>query len=96
LAPLEYTNISSRYSHARMHPIFHQVTEHLAVDFSAPTGTPVYAASDGSIITTRTYGTGAGNYVAIRHNSVYTTVYMHFSRFGQYNVGDRVSHRETL
>ena len=95
LAPLEYTNISSRYSHARMHPIFHKVTEHLAVDFSAPMGTPVYAASDGTIIT-RTYGTGAGYYVAIRHNSVYTTVYMHFSRFGEFNVGDRVNQGDII
>ncbi|MCK9321899.1 MAG: peptidoglycan DD-metalloendopeptidase family protein [Bacteroidales bacterium] len=95
LAPLEYTHISSRYSNARMHPIFHKVTEHLAVDFSAPMGTPVYAASDGTI-TTRTFGTGAGYYVAIRHNSVYTTVYMHFSRFGEYNVGDRVSQGDVI
>ncbi|PLX09340.1 MAG: metalloendopeptidase [Marinilabiliales bacterium] len=95
LAPLEYTNISSRYSHARMHPIFHKVTEHLAVDFSAPMVTPVYAASDGTIVT-RTYGEGAGYYVAIRHNSVYTTVYMHFSRFGQYNVGDRVNQGDII
>jgi murein DD-endopeptidase MepM/ murein hydrolase activator NlpD len=95
LAPLEYTHISSRYSHARMHPIFHKVTEHLAIDFSAPTGTPVYAASDGTIIT-RTYGTGAGNYVAVKHNSVYTTVYMHFSAFGQYHVGDRVSQGDII
>ncbi len=95
LAPLEYTGISSRYSHARMHPIFHKVTEHLAIDFSAPSGTPVYAASDGTI-TTRTYGNGAGYYVAIRHNSVYSTVYMHFSRFGQFNVGDRVSQGDVI
>jgi len=65
------------------------------VDFSAPMGTPVYAASDGTIVT-RTYGEGAGYYVAIRHNSVYTTVYMHFSRFGQYNVGDRVNQGDII
>lgn len=95
LAPLEFTTISSRYTNARMHPILHMVTEHLAVDFSAPSGTPVYAASDGTIIT-RTFQGGAGNYVAIRHNSVYTTVYMHFSRFGEYNVGDRVSQGDVI
>lgn len=95
LAPLEYTGISSRYSHARMHPIFHQVTEHLAIDYSAPSGTPVYAASDGTIVT-RTYGNGAGYYVAVRHNSVYTTVYMHFSRFGAFNVGERVNQGDVI
>lgn len=94
-APLEYTGISSRYSNARMHPILHQVTEHLAIDFCAPAGTPVYAASDGTIVT-RTFQTGAGNYVAIRHNSVYTTVYMHFSSFGKYNVGERVNQGDII
>jgi len=94
-APLEFTHISSRYSHARMHPIHHKVTEHLAVDFSAPTGTPVYAASDGTIIV-RTFQTGAGNYVKVRHNSVYSTVYMHFSKFGKYNVGDRVNQGDII
>jgi murein DD-endopeptidase MepM/ murein hydrolase activator NlpD len=95
LAPLEYTHISSRYSHARMHPIWQTVGEHLAVDFSAPSGTPVYAASDGTI-TTRTFQSGAGNYVVIRHNSVYSTVYMHFSKFGEYNVGDRVNQGDII
>lgn len=95
LAPLEYTHISSRYSHARMHPIFHQVGPHLAIDFSAPMGTPVYAASDGTIVT-RAYQEGAGNYVAIKHNSIYKTVYMHFSSFGQYNVGDRVNQGDII
>ncbi|HXK80560.1 MAG TPA: LysM peptidoglycan-binding domain-containing M23 family metallopeptidase [Bacteroidales bacterium] len=88
-APLKYTAISSRYSHARMHPIFHKVTEHLAVDYSAPMGTPIYSASDGTIVF-RGWGTGAGNMVKVRHNSVYSTVYMHMSRFGDYNVGDYV------
>lgn len=94
-APLKYTRVSSRYSHARMHPIHKRPRAHLAVDFSAPTGTPVYAASDG-VIVTRTFGTGAGYYVKIRHNSVYSTVYMHFSRFGDYYVGDYVQQGDII
>jgi murein DD-endopeptidase MepM/ murein hydrolase activator NlpD len=88
-APLKYTAISSRYSNARMHPIFHKVTEHLAIDYSAPMGTPIYAASDGTI-QFRGWGTGAGNMVKIRHNSVYSTVYMHMQAFASINVGDYV------
>ncbi len=95
LAPLEYTGISSRYTNARMHPIFQTVGEHFAVDFSAPSGTPVYAASDGTIVT-RTFQSGAGNYVVIRHNSVYSTVYMHFSSFGTFNVGQRVNQGDVI
>ncbi len=95
LAPLKFTRVSSRYSHARYHPVHHNRRPHLAVDYAAPTGTPVYAASDGTI-TKRTYGKGAGYYVVIKHNSIYTTVYMHFSRFGKFQVGDRVNQGDII
>ncbi|MDR2009294.1 MAG: peptidoglycan DD-metalloendopeptidase family protein [Bacteroidales bacterium] len=94
-APLEYTRVSSRYSTSRMHPIFNQAREHLAVDFAAPMGTPIFAASDGTIVG-RAYGTGAGYYITIRHNSVYTTVYMHLSKFGKYNIGEYVSQGDII
>lgn len=94
-APLKFTRVSSRYSNSRMHPIHHVPKAHLAVDFSAPMGTPIYAASDGRI-TVRKYGNGAGNYVQIRHNSVYETVYMHMSKFGKYNVGDYVAQGDVI
>ncbi len=94
-APLQYTRVSSRYSHARMHPVHRRPRAHLAVDFAAPTGTPVYAASDG-VIVTRAYGVGPGYYIKIRHNSVYSTVYMHFSRFGKYHVGNHVNQGDII
>ena len=94
-APLKYTRVSSRYTNSRMHPIHHVPKAHLAVDFSAPMGTPIYAASDGRI-TIRQYGNGAGNYVKIRHNGVYETVYMHMSKFGKYNVGDYVAQGDVI
>ena len=94
-APLKFTRISSRYTNSRMHPIHHVPKAHLAVDFSAPMGTPIYAASDGRI-TIRQYGNGSGNYVKIRHNSIYETVYMHLSKFGKYNVGDYVHQGDVI
>lgn len=94
-APLKFTRVSSRYTNSRMHPIHHVPKAHLAVDFSAPMGTPIYAASDGRI-TIRQYGNGAGNYVKIRHNGVYETVYMHLSKFGKYNVGDYVAQGDII
>ena len=94
-APLKFTRISSRYTNSRMHPIHHVPKAHLAVDFSAPMGTPIYAASDGRI-TIRQYGNGSGNYVKIRHNAVYETVYMHLSKFGKYNVGDYVHQGDVI
>lgn len=94
-APLQFTRVSSRYSTSRFHPIHHIPTAHLAVDFAAPCGTPIYAASDGTI-TQRTWDTGGGYFITIRHNSVYTTVYMHLSSFGKYNAGQYVSQGEII
>ncbi|NJO89606.1 MAG: peptidoglycan DD-metalloendopeptidase family protein [Chloroflexia bacterium] len=81
-APLNYTRIASRFSHNRMHPILKYRRPHLAVDYSAPTGTPVQAIGDGTVIHAA-YSGGAGNYVKIKHNSIYTTGYMHLSGYGK-------------
>jgi murein DD-endopeptidase MepM/ murein hydrolase activator NlpD len=81
-APLKYSRISSRYSHRRFHPILKRYKPHLGIDYAAPTGTPVRSVADG-IITASTYTRGNGNYVKIRHNSVYSTQYLHLSRFAK-------------
>ena len=80
-APLSYSRVSSRYSSGRMHPILRIVRPHLGVDYAAAAGTPVYSIGDGKIISA-SVEEEAGRIVRIRHNSVYTTAYMHLSRFG--------------
>ena len=80
-APLRFSRISSRYSNSRLHPILKVYRPHTGVDYAAPAGTPVVAIGDGVVIE-KGYNKAAGNYVKIRHNSVYTTAYNHFSRFG--------------
>ena len=80
-APLDYYRISSRFSHGRMHPILRIRRAHHGVDYAAPKGTPVMSIGDGTVITRAFQSGGGGNYVAIRHNSVYTTTYMHLSGF---------------
>jgi murein DD-endopeptidase MepM/ murein hydrolase activator NlpD len=82
-APLKFpVRISSRFSAARMHPVLRIVRPHFGVDYAAPTGTPVYSIGDG-LVQTRAYQPGGGgNFVKIKHNSVYTTTYMHLSKFG--------------
>ena len=79
-APLEFVRITSRYSHSRMHPILNQRRPHYGTDYAAPTGTPILAVGDG-VVTEAAYTSGNGNYVRIRHNSVYDTQYLHMSRF---------------
>lgn len=79
-APLRYSRISSGFSHSRMHPILRIRRPHHGVDYAAPVGTPVYAIGDGRVIET-SYSAGAGRMVRIRHNSVYTSAYLHLRNF---------------
>jgi murein DD-endopeptidase MepM/ murein hydrolase activator NlpD len=80
-SPLKFAaRISSRFSNSRMHPILRIRRPHHGVDYAAPTGTPVYSIGNG-VVLTRAYQGGGGNFIKIRHNSVYTTTYMHLSKF---------------
>jgi murein DD-endopeptidase MepM/ murein hydrolase activator NlpD len=81
-APLHYRRIASRYSHSRLHPILKIRRAHHGVDYSAPLGTPVYTIGDGKIIEMGTKGQ-SGRIVKVRHNSVYTTAYLHLSGFAK-------------
>lgn len=81
-APLRFSRISSGFSYNRYHPVLKIYRPHTGVDYAAPEGTPVVALGDG-IIVEKGYDKSAGNYVKIKHNSVYSTGYNHFSRFGK-------------
>lgn len=78
-APLNFTRISSRYSGRRFHPVQKRWKAHLGTDYAAPTGTPIMSTADGVIIAA-TYTSANGNYVKVRHNSTYTTQYLHMSK----------------
>ena len=80
-APLQFSRISSRFSSSRMHPILRIRRPHFGVDYAAPIGTPVHSIGDGRVISATTEN-GSGKMVRIKHNSVYSTAYMHLSRFG--------------
>jgi len=81
-APLQFTRISSGFSYHRKHPVSGKVKPHTAIDYAAPTGTPVMSIGDGTVLSAGWAG-GGGNTVKIRHNSVYTTSYMHLSRYAK-------------
>lgn len=82
-APLNYRRISSTFTHARKHPITKVVRPHYGVDYAAPSGTPVHTIGDGTVIEKGWDNKGGGNYVKIRHNSTYTTTYMHLKGFAK-------------
>ncbi len=95
-APLRYSRVSSGFSYSRRHPITRIVRPHTGVDYAAPTGTPVQSIGDGVVIE-RKYTRGGGNTVRIKHNSVYTTAYLHLSKFAKgLSVGKRVSQAEVI
>ncbi|MCQ2347854.1 MAG: M23 family metallopeptidase [Paludibacteraceae bacterium] len=95
-APLNYKRISSRFTYARKHPIFKTVRPHTGVDYAAPMGTPVVSIGDGVVIE-KGYKGGGGNTVKIRHNSTYTTAYLHLSKYGQgVAVGQHVSQGQVI
>lgn len=94
-APLSYSRISSHFSHSRFHPVLKYYRPHHGVDYAAPSGTPVSTIGDGKVIY-KGYSGGGGNTVKIQHNSTYTTVYMHLSKFGKINVGSFVKQGEVI
>lgn len=81
-APLRFSRISSGFSYSRYHPVLKIRRPHHGVDYAAPVGTPVNSVGDGVITEVGYQKGGGGNYVKIKHNSVYSTSYMHLSRFG--------------
>lgn len=95
-APLRFSRISSGYSQSRLHPILNYRRPHRGVDYAAPTGTPVHAIGDGIIID-KGYTKGAGNYLKIRHNSIYVSVYNHLSGYAEgMSQGMKVKQGETI
>lgn len=96
-APLDFYRITSKFTNSRFHPVLKRYRAHHGVDYAAPTGTPVYAIGSGKVIAKGYQAGGGGNYVKIRHNSTYTTTYMHLSRFAKgLKVGDTVKQKEVI
>jgi len=78
-APIKYSRISSRFSKRRKHPVTGQWKGHFGTDYAAPTGTPIMATANGTI-SRASYSRNNGNYVKIKHNTKYSTQYLHMSK----------------
>ena len=87
-SPVQFSNISSRFNLKRRIALYgNRVKAHKGTDFAAPVGTEILATADGRVIESKRKG-GNGNYVKIRHNSTYSTQYLHMKKrlvkVGQY------------
>lgn len=95
-APLKFSRISSGFSYARKHPVTRKVQPHTGVDYAAPKGTPVMTIGDG-VITSMKYEGAGGNTIRIRHNSVFSTAYLHLSGYAKgLKVGQRVRQGDVI
>ena len=79
--PINGARLSSSFG-IRKHPILGFNKMHKGTDFAAPMGTPIMASGNGKITRARWCG-GGGNCVKIKHNSTYSTLYAHMSKFGR-------------
>jgi murein DD-endopeptidase MepM/ murein hydrolase activator NlpD len=88
--------VTSPYSNARRHPILKITRPHHGIDYAAPTGTPIWAIADGTVIHRGRAG-GFGNLVKIQHRNGYVSLYAHMSRFAKdLRVGQSVRQKQVI
>ncbi|GMQ48841.1 peptidoglycan DD-metalloendopeptidase family protein [Vibrio sp. 10N] len=75
-----YRRVTSHFNPRRKHPVTGRTSPHNGTDFATPVGAPVYSTGDGTVTAIRNHPY-AGKYVVIEHNNVYTTRYLHLSKF---------------
>ena len=96
-APLKYTRISSKFSRARLHPVYKVYRPHHGVDYAAPAGTPVHSVADGTVIFAGWDRGGGGNTIKIKHAGSLETGYLHLKSFAKgIKVGTRVSQGQLI
>jgi len=94
--PLNFRRMSSKYNLRRVHPVLHTTRGHYGVDYAASTGTPIWAASDGKVVTAGKTA-GGGNTVVLSHAGSVATIYMHLSRFARgLKPGLKVKQRQVI
>lgn len=79
----------------RIHPIYKISKFHSGMDFTAPTGTEVYATGNGVIGTVKSARRELGNHIIIDHGFGYQTVYAHLDGFNV-RVGQKVKRGDVI
>ncbi|BDG08130.1 M23 family metallopeptidase [Anaeromyxobacter paludicola] len=92
-SPLKYAHVTSGFG-MRFHPVLQYMRAHQGVDYGAPTGTPVWAVSDGTVKTAGWQG-GCGKAVTLHHRNGLDTVYCHLSAIAV-RAGTHVSQKQVI
>lgn len=80
----------------RRHPLLGYYKMHTGVDWSAPIGTPIFAAGNGTVIKAE-WDSGYGRRVEVQHANGYITTYNHLSGFARgIKEGARVKQGQTV
>ncbi len=79
-SPIKFSRVSSRYNlRRRIKHYGYKVRPHKGTDFAASIGTPIRSTANGTVTASRYKGAN-GNYVKIKHNSTYSTQYLHMKK----------------
>lgn len=95
-APLKFFRLTSPYTMNRRHPVTGVPKPHLGTDYAAASGTPIMSTANGTVIEAR-FSRFNGNYVKVRHNSVFTTQYLHMRKIANgIRPGVRIKQGQTI
>tara|TARA_B110000879_G_scaffold82367_1_gene114355 strand:- start:1204 stop:2049 length:846 start_codon:yes stop_codon:yes gene_type:complete len=97
IQPVSNKNLSrmaSGYGY-RIHPIYKTRKLHTGMDFSAKSGTPIYATGDGKVSKVKRSRRGYGNHVMIDHGYGYKTLYAHMKKYAV-KKGQKVKRGEVI
>ncbi len=94
-SPLRYSRITSGFTSRRLHPVTGKVQPHYAIDYAAPTGTPIWSVADGTV---RSIGqdSAAGRKIIISHGG-YESYYLHLSQFAKgLAIGKKILQKQVI
>ena len=91
---IDLERVASGYGY-RIDPVYKTVKLHAGIDFTAPSGTPIYATAAGTVETAGFHAGGYGNHIIINHGYGYKTLYGHMFRV-KARGGQRVKRGEVI
>ena len=94
IATKDLTRVASGFG-LRIHPYYRISKFHAGMDFTAPSGTEVYASGDGKIAAVLSSKRGMGNHIIIDHGFGYTSIYAHLDSFNV-RQGQKVSRGDVI